>query len=94
LIWLIRANFSSAAENGTYLFSRFPCLEKFHRLDSSLFQNRSQSPFRHVSRMVRNRGKTPRLRIEPDLMTASGVSIENEPETSEPFDDVPISEAG
>ena len=48
------------------------------KFDAGLTKDRAQRTFRHVARMIRNRGVSIRIGIEPDLVRARGLSIERE----------------
>jgi hypothetical protein len=67
-------------------------LEKIIRFNSGLFQDRSQSPFRHVARMVGDGCEPASDRIAPDFVTPRRMTIKLKAKGLEFFDDLPISE--
>ncbi len=78
-----------AAKTGKAAF-----LQERFGIDTRLFQNRAQRPFRHVARMIGYGGVTVQSGVEPDFMGTRGLSMKDQAELLQPPDDVAITKAG
>jgi hypothetical protein len=61
---------------------------------AGLFEDGTERPFGHVTRMVGDRGVSMRRGVHPNLVTPGSLTVELKSEGFEPLDDFPVSEPG
>ena len=74
-------------------FTLTTSLQKIPRVNSCLFQDRSQCSFWHIPGVIRYRSVTTRRVIEPNLVASGSLAVKTESKCSQPFDNTVITKS-